>query len=353
MPHTKMTSFNQKAIDIKREVIYKEAINRGYDILSEYVNKRTRIDVICGNGHESISILPQAFMKGDGCPQCTIEKKRKNFENKFKQTVESNGYHLISQYEHARRKVTIKCDQGHVYMVRPNDFNNGSRCPVCIKRCPVQSREEFYGMMKSDGYILHGEYINSVSYVTIECPEGHIFNTKPSWFKTGNRCRKCSGLCPDQSKDNFYMTLEREGYTAIGEYNISNDKVEMECPKGHIFEMTPYHFVKRSHRCPACGISSGQRKLQELLSEVIAEPCIINDRNVLKGLELDIWYPTLNVGVEYQGDYWHSLPIQKERDERKRKMCKEKNITLIEVLEHEFIGNEKDIINDVISSIDM
>lgn len=125
---------NESNIRVQRE---KEAEithmveDRGYTLESEYVNKKTRITINCNKGHESVSILPQAFKKGDGCPMCTLEEKRKNFENKFICRLKEVGYELLTEYRHAREKVELRCDHGHTYMVRPNDFNNGSRCPEC------------------------------------------------------------------------------------------------------------------------------------------------------------------------------------------------------------------------------
>ena len=75
----------------------------------------------------------------------------------------------------------------------------------------------------------------------------------------------------------------------------------------------------------------------------------------LEGLELDIFIPELNLGIEYQGQQ-HFYPIelwggqealiaQQERDSRKRKLCRLNNIKLIEVdytepLESEYIKSK-------------
>jgi hypothetical protein len=74
----------------------------------------------------------------------------------------------------------------------------------------------------------------------------------------------------------------------------------------------------------------------------------------LEGLELDIYMPRLKLGIEYQGQQ-HYQPISiwggkgalislQERDERKRKLCKALNITLMKVdftepLTNEYIKN--------------
>ena len=74
---------------------------------------------------------------------------------------------------------------------------------------------------------------------------------------------------------------------------------------------------------------------------------IKNNRSVIWPLELDIWFPEINVAIEYDGDYWHSLPRMIRRDERKNKLCKEKNINLIRVKESEYISNKEIILKNI------
>ncbi|GGF84262.1 hypothetical protein GCM10011338_40710 [Alteromonas lipolytica] len=70
----------------------------------------------------------------------------------------------------------------------------------------------------------------------------------------------------------------------------------------------------------------------------------------LEGLELDIYIPSLQLGIEYQGQQ-HYQPISiwggksalialQERDDRKRKLCKALDITLMEVDFTEPLTNE-------------
>ena len=77
--------------------------------------------------------------------------------------------------------------------------------------------------------------------------------------------------------------------------------------------------------------------------------------NWLQGMELDIYIPSLNTGVEYQGQQ-HFHPVKawggkkalekvQERDSKKRQLCQEKGVKLIEVdytepLSMEYIRNK-------------
>lgn len=88
--------------------------------------------------------------------------------------------------------------------------------------------------------------------------------------------------------------------------------------------------------------SKGEIELFEYIKSIYPS-ALSGDRTAIEPLELDIFIPEMNVGIEYNGDYWHSLPKMKRRDNLKLKLCIEKRIKLIRVLESDWIKN-KDII---------
>jgi hypothetical protein len=57
-------------------------------------------------------------------------------------------------------------------------------------------------------------------------------------------------------------------------------------------------------------------------------------------LELDIYLPDIKVAFEYNGTYWHSKEKTKITDRIKNKICKEKNIKLITILENDWMRNK-------------
>jgi hypothetical protein len=62
-----------------------------------------------------------------------------------------------------------------------------------------------------------------------------------------------------------------------------------------------------------------------------------NKRGIIGGLELDIYVPSLNVAIEYNGLYWHSV-LHKSAiyHDNKSSLCRDQNITLIHVFEDEW-----------------
>lgn len=78
---------------------------------------------------------------------------------------------------------------------------------------------------------------------------------------------------------------------------------------------------------------------------------ISGDRTAIEPLELDIFIPELKVGIEYDGDYWHSLPNMKRRDNLKLNICTKKGIKLIRVLESDWIKNKDKIKCNILKEI--
>lgn len=87
---------------------------------------------------------------------------------------------------------------------------------------------------------------------------------------------------------------------------------------------------------------------------------IKNDRKALgNGKEIDIYLPEYKVGIEFNGDYWHSS-LKKERKYHfdKSVVAEENGIRLIHVYEYEWIDQKKkdkilSIINAAVKNIDI
>lgn len=79
---------------------------------------------------------------------------------------------------------------------------------------------------------------------------------------------------------------------------------------------------------------------------------IKNDRTVISPLEIDIFIPNKNIGIEVNGNFWHSEIGGKDKNYHinKSKLCEEKGIKLIHIFEDE-IENKFNIVKSRLSSI--
>ena len=84
--------------------------NNKYTYTEEYTNSQTKIKIICPI-HGIFEKLPYPHIKGEGCPQCTYDKKRKNHK-KFvidSNKIHHNLYSYPEKYINDRTKISINC----------------------------------------------------------------------------------------------------------------------------------------------------------------------------------------------------------------------------------------------------
>ena len=114
-----------------------------YIVLSDtYINNKTKILMkhnTCGHEWE---LRPNDFQQGKRCPKCAMEKRKKSLspfieerrkENYLENLVKNEDYEWQQEYSGNNKDYHnikhIKC--GKIYKVRPNDFQQGYRCPEC------------------------------------------------------------------------------------------------------------------------------------------------------------------------------------------------------------------------------
>ena len=96
--------------------------------------------------------------------------------------------------------------------------------------------------------------------------------------------------------------------------------------------------------CPHCfkaPYSQKEKEVLEFVRSIYKGEVIENDRTQLNGKELDIFIPALNLGIEFDGDYWHSKEGAKEKDEIKDSLCEERGIKLLRIKESEWDNNSE------------
>jgi hypothetical protein len=170
-----------------------------------------------------------------------------------------------------------------------------------------------------------------------------------------------SKVVQDKMKDTKYKFLYdkfKNGYDNNNEYEFIDYKKDngltlkhIRC--GNIFEVRLNHIYDRSSEgslCSVCYIGNTSN------NEIVMRNFLINnniiftesDRTILDGKELDIYIPSHNLAIEFNGLYWHS---EKHKDEKyhlnKSLICQEKGIHLMHIWEDESVY-KLDIIKSII-----
>jgi len=257
------------------------------------------------------------------------------------------GYTLLSgEYFNARLPLRVRCDQGHIYTPTYDNFSQGHMCSHCARNGKV-SLDKLLELLSSLHYepIDISTFANSKTKFTIRCDRGHIFQTNWNYLDAGLRCPRCKGgsrIPYEEIKRN----IETAGYILLsGLYNNANTKLDMQCPKGHNFDMTYGNFYA-GHRCPHCNpmYSKAKKEVLRYVRSIYSGIVMENDNHTIfneltrRYLHLDIWLPELKIGIEYNGDYWHSA--YPTNDKIKQQICEKMGIHLMTVTESEWKSNE-------------
>lgn len=137
--------------------------------------------------------------------------------------------------------------------------------------------------------------------------------------------------------------FESEGTNNYNKYHTNKDGTYKTLQIGNIY-------------CHQCAKSPYSKKEKEVLSFVKSIYSGIIEENA-KGLfqngnmELDIFLPSLNLGIEFDGTYWHSKEGAKEKDERKTRLCEQKGIRLLRIKESDWDTNPQAVKETLLEAI--
>jgi hypothetical protein len=174
----------------------------------------------------------------------------------FKSAVEAHGSIVLeTEWLGSDKLHRVRCAEGHVSELRPNDVQQGvsTFCTTwpCFKNDPIAVKAAFYAAIEEPGGTVVGEYVNSKTLVRVRCPEGHDWDARPGVVAAGHGCPECAGNSQAATKKAFFAIIEAAGGTVIGEYETSKTPVLVRCVNGHERPRNPGHAV-RGADCSAC-----------------------------------------------------------------------------------------------------
>jgi hypothetical protein len=139
--------------------------------------------------------------------------------------------------------------------------------------------------------------------------------------------------------------------------NITPDSFILKCDKcNNEYNTTKQLFRKRvknnEEPCVICNpfsdnTSSYENEIKDFINSLNID-YTQNDRNVLNGKEIDIFIPEYNLGIEFNGLYWHS-ELFKDKDYHFQKMLQsnDNKINLFQIWEDQWLY-KKDIVKSMI-----
>jgi len=216
-------------------------------------------------------------------------------------------------------------------------------CPVCGKPCKT-----FLGRNK--GYAKHcsskcSSLDKQVQKKTEKTNLSKYGKKNPAQSETVKSKMKKTTL-ERYGSENYFSS--KEGKKKIKEVLFNRYKVENPQQCDIIKEKTKKTLLDKYG--VSCGFltakkitrSKGEIEVFEFVKTLIPD-ATNSDREAIQPFELDIYIPSLKIGIEYDGDYWHSLPNMVKRDRFKDMLCKNKHIKLIRIKESEWKNNKENI----------
>ena len=340
---------------------------------SLYLGSREKIEIICPL-HGSFFQIPTNHLSGKGCKECSkikiIENQRSNTEEFISKARNIHGdkydYSLVD-YKNNSTQVEIICMEHGKFIQPPKDHLSGRGCPTCgrersnedIKSRMMLSKDEFIKRANE----VHGDkydyslvdYKDTRTKVEIICPVHGSFFQSPNKHMQGNGCKVCGR---ERTIEHNFLTLDdfiKRARNVHGDkydyskslYTGADNKLEITCVKHGKFLQTPHNHLKGTN-CPSCGasISKPEIKLKDFIRSFYKGEIITNSKNIIPPMELDIFVPTLNLAIEFNGGYWHSERFKdKNYHLHKYNLCKEKGIRLISIWEWEYLKDRDKIEN--------
>lgn len=236
-----------------------------------------------------------------------------------------NGeYELISEYNGTKNRITLRHKPcGHEYSRKANEFLNegAGLCPICNKRQGHSTRSlkeedipEYLKEHIGDKYTYVSGYVKlSDTNTILRCNEcGNEFKASISRV-TGKRKRGCP-ICANN----------RRG--------------------GKVREIHPDDIPLNNHSDESLIVD----QIVAYMSEIYNGEII---RNYKDKMELDVYIPELKIGFEYNGIYWHSDKIIKDKNYhlKKKEYFKERGIDVIFIDEYDW-ENKNDLVKSMISN---
>lgn len=248
---------------------------------------------VCSEGHIYQKTVSKRTKRGQGCPQCRMEKNAFAFVHPellvfwdFEKNQDINPEKISYGSE---KKVWWKCPKGHSYRQALHAKSAGAGCLICTKQ--IVSKETSLATERPD--------------------------IAAEWHPTKNK-----GLVDGRGID-----ISTPDKVTTG----SKQKVWWLCPVGHEYPAVIY--ARKRTGCPICDSEKRTSFPEQAIQYYLNQLFVAESRSKLGGFEADIYCPIIKVAIEYDGEYFHSGNASDSREERKNQFFIDAGILLFRIKE--------------------
>lgn len=322
-----------------------------------YKNSSSKVTVTCPIHGDFEVPAGHHIRSKSGCRKCNgnYQMNTTEFIQRAKE-IHGNKYdYSKSEYVNKNTKVCIICPKHGEFWQKAEDHYSGHGCRKCYEEWFIANQtfpvEVFLEKAKErfgDKYVYDlSKYETLNSTITITCPEHGTYEQVANTHLETEGCPRCGRLKANKTKsltqeEFIYKCKDVHGdkydYSKV-EYVKGRDKITIICPEHGEFITTASGHLYMGYGCPKCILKS-QTKLLEKLEKVFPEETFKWEyRNEWLGKQrIDICLEKYCIGIEYDGKQ-HYVPIdyfggevafreQVESDALKNQKCKENGFTL-------------------------
>lgn len=328
-----------------------------------------RVWWVCEKGHEWQTSVGNRAISGTGCKACSLTAPkvglrvisgindlytthRELCEQWFDEVYAPEQVSAGSDYS-----ARWRCSAGHIWYATVDSRTRRNRgCPYCANQRVLVG----FNDLKTTNLILANQWSKRNHLQPTEvtagsgkkywwvCDKGHEWEASPNTRSSGYGCPYCSGLKSTKGLSDLVTTnpeLEKSwaptNTKSMSEVSRGSEyRAKWVCEKGHEWESFIFNRVRSG--CPKCvkRVSSQELEISTFLQlhGISPDDILLSTRKIIPPKELDIYLPSHNLAIEFNGLYWHSEESGKASDYHlsKHAACAERGIQLLTIWEDDW-----------------
>lgn len=247
----------------------------------------------CDKGHSYETYIVQRTTKNSSCPYCSGHRVLPGFNS-----LADTRPEIASEWDYERNEVT------------PDDVTAGSSLKAWWKCSCGHSYEA-------------SVYLRTRKNIGTGCPYCSNKKVMPGF----------NDLATTNPEIACEWNYEKNGNLTPRDITAgANRKVWWKCSHGHAWQATAA--MRKKTGCPECSKHKKTSQTEQAVFYYVKQYAAdaVSGYRIGTHSELDIFIPSLNIAIEYDGSFYHS---DIEKDIKKDKWCQENGITLYRIREPE------------------
>lgn len=263
-------SRTKRSLEAEEKFLIKVS-ERGGRLLSPYKNSKEKVSVMCENGH--IFEARPHHITGDSlwCKSCPSKGTLLIFEELKRKVSEKKGT-ILGELIKGSEPVLLRCENNHTWKMTPIIICKTQRwCPECEKILNIPYETIVRNTIDYRNGKLISPYKNTRGIkLIIECEESHKFEIRPSAILKGTWCNYCLKSSPAAFKSRLEQIVAEKKGELLTPYISTKSVITIMCDNEHVWTPYPGHIVNDGSWCPHCPTNISLQS-QENFMNVIAE----------------------------------------------------------------------------------